>query len=112
MSTRLLDFDPLTKEAVWFTDNHDGSFSLTQTQDVEDILDGNKRLANEIDKKKGIDQNWWHYATIPNILIAKWSKEIGGDILAKENEKELFKRVNHPDYKYLKTTDGRHGAKA
>lgn len=107
---RLLDFDPLTGESVWFTDNHDGTLSITHQQHgMENIVENNKKLANERDDKKQIDKGWWHYATIPNWLVTKWTREIGDDILKKRNEKELLKRVNHPDYAYLRTTHGRHG---
>jgi hypothetical protein len=36
---------------------------------------------------------------------------VGGDILDKKYEKELFKRLNNPDYKHLKVTHGRHTSK-
>jgi hypothetical protein len=104
---RILDLDPLTGEATYFIDNHDGTFTISNQQSgIENILEANKREANsENIWKKGIKKGWAHYATIPNVLVAKWSHEVGGDILSKKFEKELFKRINNPDYKYLKTTE-------
>jgi hypothetical protein len=106
---KLIDLDPLTGEATWFYGNNDGTFTISNQQDVSGILEANKREANvESISKKGIKKGYWHYATIPNILVAKWSAEVGGDILSNKFKKELFKRLNHPDYKYLKATHGRH----
>jgi hypothetical protein len=112
---RLIDFDPLTGEATWFYDNHDGTFTISNQQDdsvVSTILESNKRLASmESISKKGIKKGYWHYATVPNVLVAKWSAEVGGDILDKKFSKELFARLNNPDYKYLKATHARHTVK-
>lgn len=109
---RALDINPLTGETVWFEDTQDGNFSITHEQVVDDILERNKKLANDTDRTKhGIKEEWFHYATIPNIIQMKWSQEIGGDIMARENRKELFKRLNDPEFKYLKTTHARHTVK-
>ena len=105
---RLLDYNPITGEKVWFSDNQDGSFNMTHEQDVEPILEANKRLLHHGNRKKGIKKGFWHYASIPNILITKWSKEVGGDILSSKFTKELFKRINSRDYAHLKTTEGQH----
>ena len=105
---RLLDHNPLTGEKVWFDDNHDGSFSMTHEQDVEPIIEANKRLKLHANRKKGIKEGWWHFASIPNILVQLWSKEVGGNILSNEYKKELFERLNRPEYAYLKTTEGKH----
>ena len=112
MANRLIDLNPLTGEAVWFTDNHDGTFAVTHTQDTTPVIEHNKALANHEERsRKGIKDGWWHYASIPNIVIQKWNTEINGNILDRRNAKELFKRLNHPDYKYLRSTHGKHTVK-
>lgn len=104
----LIDYDPIRGISCYFEQNGN-EFILHHEQDVEAILDTNKRLANlDNYSKKGIKKGMYHYACIPDILIMKWTKEVGSDILAPHNKKELFKRLNHPDYRYLKTTHGRH----
>ncbi len=109
---RLLDLDPLTGEATWFVDNQDGTFHLEETQPVDHIIERNKKISNDDDfTKKGKKKGWWKYASIPNVILSKWSREVGGDILQKKYEKEFFKKLNHPDYAYLRTTSGRHGIK-
>lgn len=106
---RMLDFDPLTGTSTIFTDNQDGTFSITNMQDVEPIIENNKKLQNSHErKKKGIKEGMWHYGSVPAIIIQKWNIEIGGDILARHNRKEFFKRLNSPEYAYLRTSPGKH----
>ena len=112
MSKRLLDYNPLTGESTWFTANSDGTISLTKEQDVTSIIEMNKAIANEDDiTKAGIKKGWWKYASIPNIFVEKWSREVGGNILHKQYEKELFKRINSPDFRYFRTTHKYHQPK-
>jgi hypothetical protein len=106
---RLLDFDPISHEAVTFIDNNDGTFSLRHEQPVEAILDRNKAIANDEDfTKKGIKEDYWKYATIPNIVAYKWKKELGVDIFNRDHKKKMFQLINSPEYRYLKTTSKTH----
>lgn len=112
-TTRVLDFDPITGDAVLFTDNHDGTFDLTHTQEVDSIIERNKQ--RQIDPARGRKQrkkDWWHYACVPNVIIMQWSKEVGGNILKKEYEAEFFRRLNLPEHQYLRSTHGKHAVKA
>jgi hypothetical protein len=87
-------YDPLTKE-----------LHVTRTVDVEGNLDYAKALANDDDvTKNGIKNEFWHYAHIPNVMLEKWALE-GVNI---NDPKELIKKVNHPDFKYFKTTAKTH----
>ena len=106
---RLLDVDPLTGETVWFEDTNDGYFQIRHEQAVEALLDHNKKLANDTDRtKKGIKEDWWHYGSVPNIVLQEWSLKVGGNILSKEHEKDFFRFLNSPEYAYLRTTHGKH----
>lgn len=110
MSKRLLDFNPLTGERVIFDYTHDDKMLITHEQDVGAILDGNKRLANnEGLTQRGIKADMWHYATIPNALIVKWKQELGLDVFDQSQRKRVFKLLNSPEYRYLKTTTKHHG---
>ena len=78
-------------------------------QDVGLILDINKALANDGDiTKRGIKECWWRYFTIPNIVIEKWLNEYGLDVYNKDHWKDVFKKVNEPEWKWLKTTSKMH----
>lgn len=106
---KLLDHNPLTGERVIF-ESGAGKMRLVHEQDVGEILDGNRRLANNVDlSKRGIKKDMWHYATIPNIVALKWKQEKGVDIFDPSHRKAMFKLLNDPEYAYLKTTTLTHG---
>jgi hypothetical protein len=71
-------------------------------QDVEDIIERNKRLQNEPQKS-----DWGrHIATIPNNILLKWMLEEGVPVLgmpAHEWDKFLRKKLNDPDWRHLRT---------
>ena len=114
MSKRILDYDPLTGITTYFDYNHEeraGHIYREQTG-VDVILDANKALQNDDDvTKKGIKDGWWHYGQIPMIVLEKWMNEHGVDAFKKENwEKNgpVWKLLNHPDYRWIKTTSKMH----
>ncbi len=80
----------------------DGGFTIQSIQDVEPILDRNKELQNTPQKS-----DWGrHIASIPNIIIDKWSKEDGVNILAMPKDevaRYLRKKLADPDWKWLRT---------
>jgi hypothetical protein len=79
-----------------------------RTQDIEAILDHNKRLQNQSQKFGGYgDARWHHVATIPNVIIEKWMIEDGVNLLAmrsEEFEKFIEKKLRDPDNAWLRTT--------
>lgn len=82
---------------------------VTREQDVEGVLEANKSLAKLDDyTKHGFREGWWHYATIPNILIEKWKNEEGIDVFNKDHSRRVFQKLNSPEYRYLKTTTKTH----
>ena len=107
---RLVDYDPMTGVTTWFEYHPETDVTIVaREQDVESILDTNRILRNDADyTKMGFRENWWHYATIPNILIEKWKNEEGIDVFNKQHGKRVFKKLNSPEYKYLKTTEKVH----
>lgn len=106
---KLMDFDPLTGESTVF--ESDGErFRIAQYQDVQPILDANKKLAaNDGYSKRGIKNDMWHYATIPNVIAMKWKNEHNVDIFNNDDKERMFKLLNSPEYAYLKTTTLTHG---
>jgi hypothetical protein len=82
---------------------------VIREQDASLIIEANKVLQNNDDLTKGgIKNSWWHYAQIPNIVIEKWKSEHGVDLFNKDHQKAVFKLLNDPQYKYLKTTTKYH----
>lgn len=115
MTTRVLDYNPLTGEACLFHDHQDGGFSLEHVQSrkvIDSLLDGNKEMANDTAfTKRGMKKDWWKYASIPNVIILKWKNELGVDIFNRDHRKKMFQLINSPEYKFLKTTHATHAPK-
>ena len=95
--TQYFDYDPLKDEV-----------RLTSTQDVSGFMEHLKRLRNDEEySKRGMKQDWWHYASIPAIVeIALRNKGI--DIYDKNATKRIIKEINE-NYPWLKATGKRHG---
>lgn len=110
MAKRILDYNPITGETVNFDYDHaQDKIHITHEQNVNHLLDGNKRLQNSDDyTRKGMKKDMLHYASIPNTLIIKWKNELGIDVFSKEHRSRLFKLLNSPEYRYLKTTNLKH----
>lgn len=88
-----------------FHKHADGGFTIQSTQDVEPILDNNKILQNTPQRS-----DWGrHIASIPNIVIDKWSKDHGVNLLAlpkDEFTKFVRRKLNDPDWRWLRTDQG------
>lgn len=87
-------------------DNHDGTYTVHSSQDVETALDLNKAMANHNDGYSP-SREMRRAAHIPNIVLLQWRQEIGSDPLAPENRAWLLRRLDDPDWRYLRTAPGR-----
>lgn len=66
------EYDPASGIRTDFDyDESTGDVILTRAQDVQALLDYNKRLANDGITDKGIKESWWLYAKIPPIFMLK-----------------------------------------
>ena len=106
---RLFDFDPLTGVTQWFHYNEaTGDWGLESVQDVEPIIESNKAMQKDENySKDGIKREWWHAARIPVVIQEKWLREEGIDVFKTEHWPRLKKKLNDPDWMYLKTTTGK-----
>lgn len=92
-----------------FYDAGERSFTFLRVQDVEDIIDNNKRLQNEQQRGEWFRQT----AEIPNIILHQWLLEehARGNVTAKLYTKEfdeiIKRKINDPDYAWLRT-DAKH----
>jgi len=110
MSKRIFDFDPLTGITDIFEyDSLTDTTTLSRHQDVQPILEDNKLLQNNPEyTKHGFKNEFWHYGSIPIVLIEKWLNEEGLDVFNKNHSKRMFQKLNSPEYKYLRSTDKIH----
>jgi hypothetical protein len=111
MTKRLLDYDPINGVSCWFEYRND-HVVLTHTQDISQVLEANKRSANDDDKtKQGIKQDWWKYASVPAVVEIEWLQKYGVSLDNPDHKKKVFELLNHPDYRYLKSTSKVHTVK-
>ncbi len=86
-------------------DNETDTLVVNRTQDVENILEANKRKYNEFgDRRLHRGETFHHAASIPNIVIERWIKEYGLNPLDRGNEALLKRLLNDPDNKFLRTS--------
>lgn len=108
MTKELISVDPSTGIHTWFEfeGGAEGKFNIHHTQDVEPIIEHNKRLQNEPDyKKAGIKNEFQHFATIPDIVIMQWMKE-GIDVFNKDHWPAVLRKLRDPQYRHLRTSLG------
>ena len=98
---------------VWFDYNElTDEVTLEYEQDVEPILEMNKAQANDSEfTRKGIKQEMWKYASIPNSVQMKWLIEEGLDVYDDNAWPQIWAKLNSPEYRYLKATDKHHGTR-
>lgn len=111
MAKRILEYDPLTAITTYvdYVPETDTTVVYREQPDVNIILDANKALQNDEQiTKDGIKDGWWHYAEIPMIVIEKWLNEKGVDVFNKDHRKAVYRLLNDPEYKWLKTTTKMH----
>jgi hypothetical protein len=85
----------------------DDTLYVKTTQDVEDIIENNKRLQNEQQKS-----DWGrHVASIPNNFINAWLNEAwaAGNVNMKMFDEDFNRMVqmklDDPDWKFLRADD-------
>jgi hypothetical protein len=114
MTRRLLDYDPIRGVSCYMeVDLRGDRMTLTHEQDVQPILDRNKLAAADSDKTaRGIKNDWWKYASVPAIVEIEWMQKFGVDLGNPQHKSKVFKLLNHPDYRYLKTTSKTHNVRS
>ena len=96
---------------IFHYDHMTGDVHIETRQDVTKILETNKALQNDESYwKHGVKNDMAHFAHIPDIVQLQWINKYGleNDPMRKGNEKLLFKLLNSPEYRYLKTTNKIH----
>lgn len=92
----------------YWTDNADGSVTITRVQETESVLENNKRQATFND---GYTQTreMRRVASIPLILIQKWKEEEGWDAFNPDHAHKLAEKLNSSEYMWLRTAEGHLG---
>ncbi len=104
-SPRLLDYDPLTGIKTEFIDGEGETFHIRQSQDVQPFIDANKRAHATGKEYWRSGGDWRHEATIPLTVQMIWLEKYGIQVWNPEHQKDVVKRLNDPEWKYLKTAE-------
>ena len=113
MDKTLLSFDQLTGLSTYHAyDSLTDETHIITEGDCEPVLELNRQRANDSElTRRGIKSDMWLYASIPAIVQMKWLTEEGLDVWKKEHGPRLSRKLEDPEYRYLKTTTGYHKIK-
>lgn len=108
MPKRLLDYDPATGVSTYHEYNHQNkTTTIGYSQNVESILSLNKEMAKDLDRGyTSADKTMRRVASIPVVVQLQWLKE-GLDLYNKDHWSGIAKKLNDPDWRYLRTAPGR-----
>ena len=84
----------------------DESLTIPHLQDVSEILAANKRAREEAEgQRRGENVR---VASIPAVVVMQWMEE-GINVMApnREDQKRIKKKLNSPEWAYLRTGGGR-----
>jgi len=84
--------------------NPTGEFAIENIEDIQPLLDSNKKLQNE---DHSIRDEFRLSARIPMTVVYEWKRLFGVDVYKKDHAQAVKKLLNSPDYRYLKTTNRR-----
>ena len=109
----LLSYNPATQRKVEIEEK-DGLMIVHETVNpalLKAHLEMNKKEYNAI-SHKGYKhalgkKNMWRAASIPNIIVEKWLKEEGIDVMKEEHWPRVMAKLNSEEYKYLRTSPGK-----
>lgn len=103
-------FRPLYRSAFginWSMRRDDrGQWEFAATDDVEHVLDQNKRLANH-GTHHNTDKTRYLAASIPMSVWLKWKTEEGWDAFDPNYKDKLKQKLNDPEWRHLRIWGGR-----
>ena len=83
----------------------DGKLHVRRTQDVEPVLDANKRDFNDAPSRFRPDSNLTMVASIPPIVVEQWLKQ-GINIFDDNDREKILQLLDMPQYRDLRTFPG------
>ena len=95
--------DPWNGVTTEYWAKPDGNVYIRRTVDAENVIRKNKQMQNEHNGRYG---NIAVVGSIPILILEQWQKETGVNMFSKEFDTIIKRKLNDPDYKYLKTVNG------
>lgn len=90
--------------AHFWKDTEDGG-AVVSMQDVASIVEANKAAYNHNDGYTR-DRSMRRVAFLPEIIRQKWLNEEGWDAYDPDCAHKLMRKLNDPDWRYLRTAPG------
>lgn len=87
-------------------DHAENQLVVKREQDVQPILEMNKKLYTEGDGYSP-SRTLRRVASIPFVVIERWINDEGINIFKKDHWNAVKKKLNDPDYLFLRTSRGR-----
>ncbi len=97
MPKAVLDHDAETGTTEIMHFEKDGRQIIETIQDCTDVVEYNRSLEGNLDKKK----DWWHIGSIPLATCQKWAQESGTRVFSKEWQEIAKRNMNLPEYRKL-----------
>lgn len=88
-------------------DESDDRFAVERRMDATPVLDANARRRNDGTNGYGKSRELRHLATVPIVVQYEWIRRYGADPLARGQEDLLRRVLNDPDWRWLRTSEGR-----
>ena len=87
-------------------DKSDDKLHISHSQDVSGVLEANKKAREQAEGRRMGEMQ--RVASIPNVIAIQWMQE-GINVMApnKDNLKRMKKKLNSPEFAYLRTGGGR-----
>lgn len=103
---KLLRRNPQTGVERYFHSDG-GKIAIETRQDLSGFMDHTQRLRNAFEGYKDDGDHHHHLvAHIPAVVIDQWRAE-GLDVFDPEQADLVWKKLNDPDWRNLRTTEGR-----
>lgn len=87
-------------------DNEDGTYTVISSADCEPVIEQNKAMANHNDGYSP-SRELRRVASIPLIVAYQWLVDEGWNAFDPANADRLKRKLNDPDWRWLRTADGR-----
>ncbi len=110
MDRRFLSLDPLTGlETFHEYDEATDETRIIHVSNDTPFIEQNKAMQNDADySRNGIKQEFWRYASFPPGVQVKWLLEYGIDVWNRDHYDRITKKLEDPEWKYLKCTTAHH----
>lgn len=103
---RLVDINGDTME-IFHKSPGDDKFHIEVVQDVAQYLRANRESQGNHRRRSSWGKGMHKVASIPQVVIEQWWRELGDNPLAKHNRKWLAAKLNSNEFSGLRTRVGR-----